>query len=171
MSERRLCSRSALPFAIIPTLAEEESLKLPLVYAQPSILLALFLSLPFSGVLQKSVCHHSHMLQHIYTFTDGIPHTTSISHTTQYTSLQIHLHLTKLLLSFCFTHSDTCAQVTTVSLLSLSGCLVRRHLDTCGGDQINLGVPTIGTQLDESRATSNHRSHHREWAPRRVAIF
>ena len=111
------------------------------------------------------------MLQHIYTFTDRIPHTTSISHTTQYTSLQIHLHLTKLLLSFCFILSDSCAQVTTVSLLSLSGCLVRRHLDTCGGDQINLGVPTIGTQLDESRATSNHRSHHQEWAPRRVVIF
>ena len=82
-----------------------------------------------------------------------------------------YLRTSTQLLSYYFTHSDTCAQVTTVSLLSLSGCLVRRHLDTCGGDQINLGVPTIGTQLDESRATSNHRSHHQEWAPRRVVIF
>ena len=74
--------------------------------ALPSPLPAL---VPMPGemaLVQKSVCHHRAHAASYDTLTDRIPHTTSLrtslSHTTQYTPLQIHLHLFP---SFSLLHS------------------------------------------------------------------
>ena len=61
------------------------------------------------ALVQKSVCHHRAYAASYDTLTDRIPDTTSLttslSHTTQYTPLQIHLHLFPL-----FSLLRSCAQ-------------------------------------------------------------